>query len=315
MITKEVLQNLYYNQNLTIRQIAKHFDCAYNNIHYRFKKFGLETRKPSGNRQIKGSKFKELNDREWLHQKYVVENWSTIKIGKLLGCNTNTVRQSLKRLGFKIRNMRDAQVWKSENRKLIMDINLINGIMLGDGHMRIGKTDVSMPYIEHTSKHREYSEHISMQLFDEIKVKHSKNKQAYKNKESIFNSYIVRSLSDEKLKSIYKKWYKNKIKIIPNDLVITPKTLLYWFMDDGSSYQRRKQSKIKQVYVILCTECFTKQENEFLADQLLKLGLKANIKSIRWGNGYRLEISQGQYHNFIDIIGPPPIECFKYKWK
>jgi len=48
---------------------------------------------------------------------------------------------------------------------------------------------------------------------------------------------------------------------VPYDINITPTVLLHWFMDDGSTTQRRKDSKTKQIITTFCTESFSYADN------------------------------------------------------
>jgi len=301
MITEEYLRQEHHENNMSIRDIAKKLNKPYSTINLIFKKYNI---KPIKTRKIKGSRFKELNNKKWLHYKYEVELLSTLQISKILGCNSNTVRMSLIRNNFKIRNARESQVDGSGD-KLALDMEIINGLMLGDACMRRGKTSVSMPYLTHVSKHKEYSNHLSKTLFSDLSrvFVHSNN------------AFSVRSLSSNRLNDVYNKWYRDNVKIIPSDLIVTPKTLLYWFMDDGSSYQRRNESKTKQVYVTLCSESFSLFENEFLIKQINKLGIYPTLKNVKWGSGYRILIKQSEYQKFINTIEKSPVKCFEYKWK
>ena len=61
-------------------------------------------------------KYEQLNDKEWLTQKYCVEKLNTIEIANLVGAKTgNSVRQSLIRFGIEIRNTSEAQIGKKKD--------------------------------------------------------------------------------------------------------------------------------------------------------------------------------------------------------
>ena len=50
--------------------------------------------------------FKELKDREWLHNKYIVEEKNSYEIAEILGCAQTSVYRALKKIGIKRRQRR-----------------------------------------------------------------------------------------------------------------------------------------------------------------------------------------------------------------
>lgn len=58
---------------------------------------------------MKESKYPELNDRDWLYQKYWVEHLNPFKIGDIVGCNHKTVRRALKRVDIKMRTISESR--------------------------------------------------------------------------------------------------------------------------------------------------------------------------------------------------------------
>ena len=127
-------------------------------------------------------------------------------------------------------------------------------------------------------------------------------------------SFLLRSFVNEELLKVYRLWYSDK-KVVPNSLLLTKKTLLHWFMDDGSTSWRTDR-KSKQVRLVFCSESFTKEENEFLVCQLRSnFDLKASVKRCPSGSGYRIGIGQSSIVQFFDVIGPCPVPSMEYKWK
>jgi transcriptional regulator with XRE-family HTH domain len=116
-----------------------------------------------------------------------------------------------------------------------------------------------------------------------------------------------------------KKWYlrdKNgdhiynkighRIKIVPEDIKITPLTLCIWHMDDGFAYP-------KDANINLCTHGFTDDECEFLCQRLMMdLNLKGKIHRDR--GKPKIYIGKKSYFDFIEIIKPfVKWNCFQYK--
>lgn len=66
-----------------------------------------------GSRREKGkSIFPQLNDRDWLYQKYWVEELSSEEIAKIVGCNSSAVLRALGRLGILRRTNSEAKKGK-----------------------------------------------------------------------------------------------------------------------------------------------------------------------------------------------------------
>jgi len=120
---------------------------------------------------------------------------------------------------------------------------------------------------------------------------------------------------------LQKKWYKNKKKVVPPDLNendFSLLTLAVWYMDDGSITNGNA--------AVLCTESFSKDENQFLADILnKKFNLNVTLQNVfrsrenkRWKDGIRLYIGNGRTKEnsadrFFKSIAPYIPETMRYK--
>lgn len=279
--------------------------------------------------------YKLLNNEQWLKEKYLVEKLSTLKISKLVGCKvSNSVRQSLVKFNIPIRGFRDAQIINTIDG-VIIDADVLCGTLLGDAHL--GKSSksskIASPNYQKKCIKEDYTLHIASLLHTngEEKVNIISNSSKRKDWENYSNEcYIFRTNSSDLLKSYYENWYpesNNYKKVIPKNLVLTPKIILYWFMDDGSSTYRNRNvgykssgknwtQKKKQVIIQFCSESFTKLENEYLCDQLNKLGIKSTIRKVNsGGTSFRIFIAQSDTNKFFDLIGPCPVRSMEYKWK
>jgi hypothetical protein len=114
----------------------------------------------------------------------------------------------------------------------------------------------------------------------------------------------------------YRRWYPMGIKIIPEDLCLTPVVLAHWFIGDGSSnwYQRKPTHK-KYVYAYLHTYGYTKEEVLRLKRMLAELGMP------RWttynkANGLGLQLSeQNNVNTLMEMIQPFIVPSYEYKIK
>ncbi len=119
-----------------------------------------------------------------------------------------------------------------------------------------------------------------------------------------FNSYTFTSLN-----WLHDLFYKNKIKIIPQNNTIwdlfTPFSLAIWFMDDGS----KTVSGYK-----LSTNNFSLNDIEFLRSLLFtKFNLITSVQSSGLNKGYVIYIKSKSKNNFTSLIFPYIHPCMKYK--
>ena len=107
------------------------------------------------------------------------------------------------------------------------------------------------------------------------------------------------------LGDFYHYFYKNKIKILPEDIFnyLTPQAIAIWFMDDGSN--------VKNGYTI-STHNFEFKDQLRIVDFLKsKYNILATIVKDR--RKFKIHIGSYQYEKFSEIIKPFIIPSMKYK--
>jgi hypothetical protein len=105
---------------------------------------------------------------------------------------------------------------------------------------------------------------------------------------------------------------KVSCKVVPKniDQLLSPRALAYWFMDDGTGYQRNKQKPDKQYY--FCTEGFTKTDCQRLRAALFtKHSLFTSLHKDR--HQWRIYIRKCSHDDFRKIVTPYMLSCFLYK--
>jgi len=332
------LKNKYIDQKLSANQIGLELGCSPSLVLSYLNKHGIPARSISETRKLIDikSKYNHLNDRDWLYDKYIVEGLSLNKITKLTNARTtNSVRQHLIKFGIPVRNVSEGLTHNREDDTLDINarsIQVLNGCLLGDGGMRCynRQSSMSQPYFYKKNKFKDHVELVVRELFknaNKTRVRKDINKFRGKN----FVYYLMRSLSNNKLKSIYEKWYPSTNgfkKLVPKDIEVTPLVLLHWFMDDGCSYRRKRKyakaercyknsrRKDNQIVIFLCSESFSKEDQDFLVGQMnSKFNLGAKVSKYIHGTGWRIYIPQSQAGKFFNIIGTCPVPSMKYKWK
>lgn len=265
----------------------------------------------------KSYKYPLLNDKQWLYQKYIVEELSTKQITKIVGAKTpNSVRQALIRHNIVVRNVSEGLILNREDDGFTFNKDVVYGSLLGDASLRCWNPEskISYPYFKKKNKFLSHIKLVGNLIFN--KPYEDRISEEWKEDKKY---YTLRSLSHKSLRHHFDKWYpkeNNFTKVVPKDIVLTPEMILHWFLDDGFTYLRRKQSKTKQVVVGLCTECFVEKDQLILLNQLKDtFNLSCRLKKVSKGTGYRIMINQGSYEDFINILGPCPIDDMSYKWK
>ena len=273
-------------------------------------------------------KYPLLDDFDKLHEEYIEKQASIKSIARSLECNPTTVRYHLRRHNIPLRDKktrRDLQINSRENH-LILDKSVIEGGLLGDGCMVLsrGKGSLSDPYYKRKNKFRDHVRWVGELLYGEFaeeRVKCGAN--GFNIKGEPLENYYFRTLTHSELRQIYDRWYPDsngQNKIVPKDFVLDSVSLLHWFLDDGYSTQRRKESVTKQIVVGFATDSFSYTELEYLCQQMLDLW-KLRFRIVKHGinkegnQKYQLYLAQSQADLFFSIIGPPPVPSLAYKWK
>jgi len=249
--------------------------------------------------------FKLYKNKNWLKQKYINEKLTLNNIAKICKVNLITIRYWMIKFNIPIRS-------KSESLHLVKTnhcnlskklIEWISGELLGDGCLN--PSSIWSARFGYTSKYREYIQYISDTL-KSFGIKQVGNIRKYYHKEMNCYTYHYYSLSYAELLTIYKKWYLNGKKNIPNDLELTPLILRQHFIGDGSIRHRKN----RRPHIILATCGFPISNVEQLKEKINKLGFKTK----RWISNNAIGISTYSTKDFLNYIGKCPVKCYQYKF-
>jgi len=278
-------------------------------------------------------KYTHLQNKDWLFQKYVREELSAPEIAKIIGCKNSIIYKMLKLHGIETRDRRKNQILRYESDNFKLNLSIIEGGLLGDAMLRCqGKQkklyQSSQPYFRRKNKNKDHVEWVAQSLCGEWGLNHVKDVSAPMFTGAWCQCYEFCTRSHEELMPIYDRWYpewNNFKKIVPKDFLLDETSLLHWFLDDGStSYRTRDGKKTKQVITSFASECFSLEDQIFLANQIksiwnidakVRFYKKSKTSKIDGGVLHRIYISQKQSDMFLDIIGESPVESLKYKWK
>ncbi len=269
-------------------------------------------------------KVKLYQNREWLFNEYVTLNKSMWNIADEQGVDCVTILNWLKRFNITRRTRGEGcHLARGNHVSLTFQIiEVINGLMLGDGHLN-QRSKWSAGY-EHGSKYKEYLEWLS-ERFNGFGVKQTGKiyKETIDKRPKWKNAigYRYSSLSYSELLPLQQKWYRlysqetdppnwsyKLIKIVPRDIELTPTTCLYWYMDDGCLKHRSKKNSNDNIN--LATMGFPIADIEFLVRKLNEIGFKCHRTVDN-----QIYISTESTPAFLEYIGDCPVDCYKYKWK
>jgi len=173
---------------------------------------------------------------------------------------------------------------------------IIVGCLLGDGAMRC-KTNALLE-INHSFKQRDYVDWKYNELKELVSTRPHKR---FGNAGRIAYRFTTKSLPD--LTEVYRKFYKDGKKIIPDNLNIHPLSLTVWFMDDGCKSYRT---------IYLNTQKFNVTEQEKLISLLNRqFDIKTSLNKDK--TYYRLRIAVSSVAKFLAIVKPCLLPMFCYK--
>lgn len=178
---------------------------------------------------------------------------------------------------------------------------ILIGVLLGDGSISVrdGKPVYSVKF-EQAINNKEYIYH----LYSVFEPFVGQIPLEYKNKSIWFRTY-----RHDCFKYYYDIFYcgVNSSKKVPKNIhrLITPRSLAYWYMDNGGL-----SSNGRQLY--LHTQSFNLSDNELLRKVFKKkFGIIANIHKDK--TYYRLDITTESVNIFVDLIKFYILPSFEYK--
>jgi hypothetical protein len=229
------------------------------------------------------------------------------------------------RLMYGVKSKRDEKT-EAVNRLTLTDWqqSIIIGSLLGDGCITktVKSTHNSYFTENHSIKQAEYLNYKAEQLGDFTSsirdiVKSPSKIRGREVKGGIFR--LLRTISHPVFTSLERKWYKRndsdnhvlrsngqRIKIVPQDLNLSPETVAFWYMDDGWHAPENRHAE-------LCTNGFLPDEVKILATKLSCLGISSYCKTNSCGEPV-IYVQSKSYLNFIEMVKPFVVcDCMKYK--
>jgi hypothetical protein len=155
------------------------------------------------------------------------------------------------------------------------------GLLLGDASLQSqNKGKTYRIKFEWGDRNKAYAMHV-FQLFDEWILSQPHKKSRISPNGNIVINWGFQTISHEAFNHLADLFLKQKHKGIVENLILdhlTPRSLAFWFMDDGGKLDYNKNSK--NYSVVLNTQSFTNLEVELMSEQLSgKFNLLCEVRS------------------------------------
>jgi hypothetical protein len=303
MISKEELSELYINQNLTPKQIAKQ-----KGIHWRtvlkylrksgFKTFNLiESQKANSKRPTK-EKLQELFD-----------NYTAEKIADMFQVKMGSIYRWKEELGviskfdpYRYDNLRTIPLNRKQKEILV-------GTVLGDGCISLKESGSARLYIAQCNAQKDYlfwKRDEFQPFFPREPIRDEKIT------EKGFHSVMwdCSSITHPDFKEFYNLFYFDGVKQVKYHLkeYLTPLSLAVLYMDDGSRSQDKRS--------IISSDAFSIESNTTLA-RIFKenFDLDCNVRPFtRNGKNYcDIGFNRINSKKLYNIVYPYMLDCLKYK--
>jgi len=246
---------------------------------------------------------------KWLRARYLDDGLSTYKMGDLAGVNPSTINANLRINEIPLRDS-----GRKPNHVVLTQeaIDVINGGLLGDWSI---VTLTAAARFQTASKYLELVEWSSNVLngfgIESMPSGIYHSLITLKGGYGPYNTYTYGSRTYREFLPLRELWYPNGKKVIPKGLILSPATMLWLYIGDGSLHCGRKKSQKSSINLATCG--FTSNDVRRLVQLLKNIGINAAFRE--YDN--MIGISTKSTPAFLSYIGPcpKPIEAvYGYKW-
>ena len=180
--------------------------------------------------------------------------------------------------------------------------NVLAAMVLGDGYLEPHGSGVRLQVV-HSERYRDYVEwkHEALKQLKPSPIHYCRAKYP-------FWRFVTRIHPE--LTELRKHFYVNGVKHVPqaiNTMLITPRALAVYFMDDGTQDKRYGTLRFE-------TQSYDRESIERLQQCLeVNFGIQTSIHRSGLRRGLRLYVSAHEAHKLEQLIRPYLVESMKYK--
>jgi len=240
------------------------------------------------------------------------EGASAASLGRDFGVSTWTVLNRLRGAGIRIRsnkeqNEKRLDLDEVQQRRLV---EIVDGLLLGDGSidpkgsLRIEQTQDHLGWFDSIQQALGSVGAVSRRTPVAPRVRFIKDHEAHGKGGAVFYTPCYVELQEQR-----QRWYPKGKKRVPEDVLLTPLSIAYWFCGDGS-YD-------KPGSLVFYTNSFFKKETERLARGLTKLGVRARCRPVgqhRYREWKIHILRRDDALRLRELMGDHVPECFQYKF-
>lgn len=181
-----------------------------------------------------------------------------------------------------------------------------DGFLLGDGGLSFDRRSKSKTARASCGlEHKEFCEYLIKPFDGSVKkYKDHHMKQGFR--------FEGRTKYSKEIYAQYLRWYPERsdgkrLKQVPDNVVISPTSVMMWYLGDGSVVHPQDDSR---VMLRISTDGFKREGVELLVDKLNKIGIKCHRN-----NENRVQIKARGIPAFFQYIGRiSPVSCYDYKF-
>lgn len=184
--------------------------------------------------------------------------------------------------------------------------NILDGCLLGDGCLYMGKKSKNACFLYRTSseEHAKYIHNFFKQYCSDNYQILKKREIFDKRTEKTYVSYYFNTKCLPFFTENYNRFYENNIKIVPKNIKKNKELLLFWYIGDGELNKNNGTIKLH-------TNSFTESDVNFLCELLKDFKARKTIKD---KNSFIITIPRFYSVKFLDFIGKCPIKDYSHKW-
>jgi len=256
----------------------------------------------------------EILPRELLEKLYFEDKLSDAQIAKKSDLSLGQVHRL--RNKYKLRTL---EQWERHRKRYLeeIEISLIIGLLLGDGHIRKRKGKKTYPslMIEQSEKHKDYIYWLKEKLNDwlyDIKKPIQTNRKFNKRANKYYHSLSFQTICHPAFEDLWVGFYKSGKKRLNKILIekyFNELSLAIWIMDDGCLSGKCRRN-------MLATNNFSKDEVNWLRNFLEKrFGLKTWIckRTGKYNINYEIAFDKQSSKKLKEIVGDIIIPSMQYK--
>ena len=210
--------------------------------------------------------------------------------------------------------LRDLKVYKESIHLSPIQKEFLIGTILGDGNLRFVSRNREASFITDHGENQKAYVFWKYEIMKNWVLTEPKelNRIYHKDKSRKLRSFRFSTISHPEFTSLYNLFYKNGVKIIPDnikDILKSPFSLAVWLMDDGNKNHQA---------VFLNTQQFSKNEQEILRECIAhNFGLETTINKHWAYKGkqlYRIRVDTKSTKKLYELVKDFLLSSMRYKF-